>query len=742
MSLAKLLSCLIAVFLTCAPALAAPEGFAAVQAPPASGTATQASASGCFTGRDLLRQALDLLIADDFAQAEHVFASSLELTSDDSRNLQTWLNDYQEFLAQRGLRRQASSQRHIAKAQEELRDGDLQQALASAYRAAKVSPDPKTLRNEPWLKELVQLCAAEAEKLVDQGKYAEATVILREIALIFPEDQSWKQRFEQAALRAGILGAYDKQSNWQRRLRDADPHDFERAVEIVDKYYVKTVDYRKMLLSVIKGFRSFLTTKGLDDAFEDLGNRLAVIRLLDSLGKEADQAQKAPDVTAANLIETYWRIVHWNRQSLQVPDPVLVDLLAAQAFQTLDDYSEMIWPDQQDWFARSTIGSFSGIGVQIRLNEAKQLEVVTPLDGTPAFKAGLQADDLIVAVDGRTTKGIAIDEAIRRITGEKGTKVVLTMRRSGRAEEFDVAITRDTIKIESVRGYNRLPDNGWNYIVDQTQKIAYVRITNFTKNTVEELDQAIRHCRSQDARALILDLRFNPGGTLKAAEEVTDRFLPPGEVIVRTDGRGVKPTEARTSKSDFCAGWPVVILTSDRSASAAEIVAGALQDHSRAIVVGQRTFGKGLVQRPFRLPGWAWSNSDVSMKLTTAYWYLPKGRNVQRSDDDDHWGVQPDFAVDLTPDEFTSLNTRWSNAIIIHPPDVKPHDWAPESDSNVAPADLQPDANVESPATESAQPDAAVTDDDSSADEPLDLPDPQLQTALLVTRLELLVGDD
>lgn len=739
---AKLFSLLLALFFAClqpfAPVLAADPGLATIER----GLPSELKSTVIvLTGRDLLRQALDLVKADDFDGAEHLLLSSFDLDSDDSHQLHSSFSGYQQFVAQRRMRRQASSNEYVVQAKERLAAGELQEALAAAYLAVEVSPDPQLLRAQAWLEELVQLCAAEAERLSEQGQYSKAAIILREIAGIYADDQSWKQQLEQTALHAGILGAYDKESNWQQRLRDIDTHDFENAVRYIDRYYVKEVDYRKMILGMIKGFRSFLTTKRLEESFPGLADTQAVADLLDFIDQKNTHFQDAPYITAADLKRTYWQIILENQQKLNVPDPILVDLLSSQAFQGLDDYTEMIWPDQQEWFARSTMGTFSGIGVQIRLNEAKQLEVVTPLVDTPAFKAGLQAGDLIVAVDGKSTEGFTINEAVRHITGKKGTKVALTIRRPGRAEEFSVSIVRDVIRIKSVRGYDRMPDNGWNYLLDETEKIAYIKISNFTHNTAKELDAAISACRAQDARALILDLRFDPGGTLAAAEDVADRFLPSRELIVSTRGRRTKPYVAETSMPDSCAGWPVVVLTSDRSASAAEIVAGALQDHDRAIVVGERTYGKGLVQRPFRLgPRY---KSQVTVKVTTAYWYLPMGRNVQRSDESEQWGVQPDFPVELTLDEVKALYARWLEAAIIHPNNVELDEPADDSDPSEAPADSQPDSGSESFSPEPSEP-APTPDTDEPADESTetelpDLPDPQLQSALLVARLELML---
>ncbi|NIA07267.1 MAG: PDZ domain-containing protein [Actinobacteria bacterium] len=723
---ARSISLLSVLFLVLASTLVIGEDLAVVQSPPPPAVA---SVPAVLSGRDLLRRALDLLEVYDFPQAESLLIDSLGLSSAEGTKLRSWLSDYQQFLAERRVQRQVTSQEHIAKAHTKLAAGEFQDALAETFLAVRVSPDPDALRAQDWLTELVDRCAVEAQEYISQGQYTKAAIIFQEISSIFPDEPSWKERVEQAGLQAGMVGAYGENSDWQQRLRDVDTHDFESAVALVDRYYVKPVNHRKMLLGALRGLRTFLTIERLQKSFSSLADKQAVVSLLDSIDEQIQSARTAPNIDAADVIRVYWQIIYWNRQGLRLPDAVLVDLFSTRAFAAIDDYTEMIWPEQQEWFSRTTMGSFSGIGVQIKLNVAKQLEVVTPLEGTPALKAGLQAADLIVAVDGRSTEGISINEAVRRITGRKGTKVLLTIRRPGRPGEFNVSIVRDVIRIDSVRGYDRLPGNGWNYIIDDVRKIAYVRISNFTSNTSHELDQAIDTSRKQGARALILDLRFDPGGTLAGAEDVSDRFLPPGRLIVSTSGRRARNYEARTERPDSCAGWPVVVLASERSASAAEIVAGALQDHDRAFVVGERTFGKGLVQRPLRLR--PISNSQVSIKLTTAYWYLPKGRNVQRSDESKDWGVLPDFAVDLTLDETRSLTSRWASAAIIRPAGVD----SPEGsvDNSSPPSQAQP--------TES---DVPESDDDSTAvdepePEPKDLPDPQLQTALLVARLELLV---
>ena len=717
--------------------------------------------------RELQGQVLDLLKQNDLVGAENLLQSSLDLAVCDSPHVHDWLSQYQQFLADRDLRRSEVADEHLAKAKEHIEQEKLEEALASVLRAVLASPRPQDIRDEDWLDELVALCAAKADTLIEEGKYGDAALILGEISHIFKGDDFWKERYEQAGLHASIQGAYGKDSDWQQRLRDVDKDDFERALLVIDKNYVTPVDYRKMLLRALKGFRLLLSTKDLDELFSDQPEQsLALARLVNDTDQKIESLEETPHVSAADLRKIYYQILAQNKPGLEIPEPVLVDLFTNQALQSLDDYTQMIWPDQQKWFSRTTTGSFTGIGVQIRINKAKQLEVTTPLAGTPAFRAGLQAGDLIVGVDGKTTKGITVDGAVRRITGKKDTTVVLTIKRPGRTEEFDVPIVRAKIKITSVFGYSRLPDDTWNYILDESEKIAYIRITNFMQNTSAQLDQAIQACREQGARALILDLRFNPGGTLRSAEEVSDRFLPLDKPIVSTRGRRVKSYAANALHSDSCAGWPLIVLACDKSASASEIVAGALQDHKRAAIVGERTFGKGLVQRPFAIRPW-FDDSQVSIKVTTAYWYLPEGRNVQRSDEVKTWGVEPDFLIDLTPREIASLFTRWRKADIIHNANGSPADDVsaspqPPADSSDTEEPEEPTAEPEEPTAEpeesTAEPEESVeptvepedpmesietSPDDDATQEPAPiLPDPQLETALLMARLELLLNQN
>ncbi len=259
-------------------------------------------------------------------------------------------------------------------------------------------------------------------------------------------------------------------------------------------------------------------------------------------------------------------------------------------------------------------GSFYGIGVAVRIMNEK-LVVVSPIPGTPAGRAGLRAGDIIAKIDGEPTQGKPIDELLKRLRGPKGTKVRLTIVRPGYDQPFDVVIIRDEIPLTTV---------SYSFMVNEST--GYVRIKSFGEKTYDELNKALRELRSQGMKALVLDLRGNTGGLLLQAVEILDLFLPPGYTLVELRGQGLETKITYTSdQRDPYEDIPLLVLVNQGSASASEIVAGALQDHDRAIIIGKPTWGKGLVQTMFQL------SFHTALALTTGRYYTPSGRLIQRS---------------------------------------------------------------------------------------------------------------
>lgn len=304
----------------------------------------------------------------------------------------------------------------------------------------------------------------------------------------------------------------------------------------------------------------------------------------------------------------------------------------------LDQHSDYIAPDELAEFRRDVESEFGGIGVQISL-ENDELTVISPIVGSPAYRAGVVAGDVITKINGESTEGITLSEAVKRIKGKLGTKVELTIRHAGVADEETVQVERANIVLTTVRGERRKDDDSWDFMYDAGRKIGYVRITTFGRHTVRELRAAMEELTSRDVRGLILDLRSNPGGLLSSAIGVSDMFVADG-VIVRMSGRNVEGRAWKAHDAGTYSGFPIAVLVNRFSASASEIVAACLQDHQRAVVIGQRTWGKGSVQNILRL-----ETGRSALKLTTAEYKRPNGKNIHRAkeaSDEDDWGVRPD----------------------------------------------------------------------------------------------------
>ncbi|WP_428937351.1 S41 family peptidase [Fontivita pretiosa] len=306
----------------------------------------------------------------------------------------------------------------------------------------------------------------------------------------------------------------------------------------------------------------------------------------------------------------------------------------------LDPFTMYVPPARQEEFERLLEGTFKGVGIQLNQLENGTIEVVTPIEGSPAFKAGVMAGDHILKVNGEGIEGLRLPEVIKKIGGPVGTEVTLTVRHvTGQIE--DLTMTREEIVVPSVKGYQRQPDNSWDYYICDDPKIAYLRIAQFTPDTFDRVKEAITSLLSQGMQGLILDLRFNPGGRLDQAVQVIDLFLDKG-VIVSTKGRSRPEQVIRATEPGTLPYFPMIVLVNEHSASASEIVAGSLMDNRRAVVIGERTYGKGSVQEVIPL-----DNKGGELKLTVAYYYLPSGRLVHRRKDATDWGVQPQIVVPM-----------------------------------------------------------------------------------------------
>lgn len=319
----------------------------------------------------------------------------------------------------------------------------------------------------------------------------------------------------------------------------------------------------------------------------------------------------------------------------------------------LDRYSAYISPEDFQDFHAKTSGEFQGLGIEIGVRGG-WLTVIAPIENTPASRAGMLAGDRIIKIETESTKDMTIMDAVKRLRGKKGTKVTITIVHAGSVKEIELTITRGVIPLISVRGYKRLDKNGkWDFFADSDAKVGYIRVGAFQENTMKEFDEATAKLQADGMKALILDLRFNPGGQLSVAIDMCNRFLSEG-VIVSTKGR-VGPADIyRAEKKHTLPDFPVAVLVNNWSASASEIVAGALQDHRRAIIVGEHTFGKGSVQTVFQL-----EEGTSALKLTTAHYYTPSGRGIHRDETNGEGGLKPDIDIPTTLKDEAGLQKHW-----------------------------------------------------------------------------------
>ena len=342
----------------------------------------------------------------------------------------------------------------------------------------------------------------------------------------------------------------------------------------------------------------------------------------DKADNASDQAEPLPLEDIRTFTEVFSRVK--SDYVDDIGDKKLLKNAIRGMLSGLDPHSSYLDKEAYEALQEGTSGEFGGLGIEVGMEDGF-IKVISPIDNTPAARAGVKAGDTIIRLDDTPVKGMSLSEAIEKMRGKPGTDLELTIVRDDSDKPVKITITRDIIKVESVK--TRMLEPGYGYL----------RISQFQSNTGEETRKAVEDLKSEaegKLKGMILDLRNNPGGVLSAAVSVSDVFLKDG-LIVYTEGRG-EDNELRfnAKPGDKLDGAPLVVLVNGGSASAAEIVAGALQDRQRAIIMGEQTFGKGSVQTILPM------NNNTALKLTTARYYTPSGRSIQAN------GIEPDITID------------------------------------------------------------------------------------------------
>ena len=558
---------------------------------------------------------------------------------------------------------------------------DIVDALSVINQACEFADESQKekLLSDSSVKEILQKAIDRAAKLEVEGKWLEAyTTCYAWLMAIDRDNEGYSDYADQLLDKAAIAISFEDSpcETREERFSGIEKDIFIRTIFFLDLYYVNAIDYTQMANKAIERCELLGEVIGAPSRFSldsqknkanssdtelfmppdrrKLANWLAS---LDALSDEVKSAsESARGVDKRKFIRIFEEVLRLNERTVDLPQSILIAQFSEASLASLDPYTVIIWPKQVQDFEKMMTSEFTGIGIEISKPKGL-LTVASLLPDTPAYKSGLDAGDVIQAVDGLKTKDMTLSCAVHKITGPKGTKVVLTIERPGEENTKDITITRDRIIVPTIRGWQRTDSGQWRYMIDQKNKIGYVRLTSFASESAARLEKVLLRLESQGLRGLVLDLRSNSGGLLDSAVAVVDKFIEEGLIVKRQGGFGKMPIYENARRRNTHPNYPFVILVNSGSASASEIVAGALADkkYKRATLVGTRTHGKGSVQGITGYPG-----KGAQLKYTMAYYHLPSDQRVESKDavrklGRDDWGVGPNVEVELKSNEIKKM---------------------------------------------------------------------------------------
>ncbi len=630
-------------------------GPAVMVSPPASSADTleENKPVGSAVQQEKWLEGLSLVGTGKIDKATEIINSLATAGVSDERvaHVRGWLSEYGEFEESRRERLGKDYSKYVSWAKDDIAAGRRHQALVSISMAHSVADDPDEFVKEPWVVEAVENALQAAQDYEAKNKwYAAARVYVR-LQDLYPLDKEYRKALERCQDHIRLELTYEPEADWESAVADISKDMAYDAFLKISTDYLKTPDFREAVLGALRQVLLMTRTPKLAEVFEKLNDKEAVAEFSTRVEARLKFAEAKESLTVHELIAHFERVLEINEEIGLFPQTVLVREFTYGALQPLDRFSDMIWPSDVLEFNKHTQGRFSGVGIHIRKNDGEPILVVSPLKDSPAYRAGVRPGDLITKINGKNAAKYTITKAVREITGPVGTTVNLTLKRPGEEEEFELKLERQEISVESIKGFDRDDHDAWKYMIDDKHKIACIRLTNFTESSADELKEVLAGLTKQGLRGLVFDLRDNPGGPLKAAVDVSGMFLPANKPIVSTKDRNGSPWEVSSPSDTSYTDFPMIILTSRYSASASEIVTGALQVHKRALVLGERTYGKGSVQQVLPL-----NRSRMAfLKLTTQLYYLPDGRCLHKDDDSVTWGVDADIPARVFPKERIKL---------------------------------------------------------------------------------------
>ena len=559
---------------------------------------------------------------------------------------------------------------------------DITAALAVIAKASEFadSGQKEQLLSEAFVKETLQTAIDNAATNEVEGKWLEAyTNCYGWLVAIDPNNEGYSDHTQELLDKASLAMVFEDSpcETSEERFQGVRGEMLIRAVNFLNSHYVKRLDYNEMAAKALEQCKLLAevigTSSKLNDDSEDNGSSSANIMkiawepkklaawassvdgLLDEVRDESNRLGRK------EFLKLFERMLELNEVTVDLPETVLISQFAEAALAALDPYTVIVWPRQMQDFEQMMTNEFMGIGIEISKQKGL-LTVSSLLIDTPAFHSDLDAGDVIEKVNGLSTKDMTLFCAAKKIKGPAGTKVRLTVRRPNDDETvedqvFDVTIVRDKITVPTVRGWQRTHGGKWLHMIDEENKIGYVRLTGFSTDTALGLERVLRDLENQGLKGLIMDLRYNTGGLLDSAVAVADKFIDDGWIVKRQPRAGQMAIFEYAHRRGTHPNFPMVILINSSSASASEIVAGTLADevNKRAILVGTRTHGKGSVQGITNYVG-----KGAQLKYTQAYYHLPSGQRVESRDAMEKlgrkdWGVGPNIEVELRSDEIKKL---------------------------------------------------------------------------------------
>jgi carboxyl-terminal processing protease len=629
--------------------------------------------------------------------------------------------------------READMAKALEDLQAERTKGEVTKALTAAVRLQTLSDDWAEALEHAEVRALISDAEKAAAQAEADGDWLVAQEIQFRLRTLFDESgdaavfRRYDHKLDEINKRIMLLAQYAPRELWKLRKAYAERQDPDKPFPEFNDAFGD--DWREQLDGISKGMlsaalmkaankhisaggwepivrgglaavRVLATTPTLAENFEGMADAAKASMLRDAVDARIEDLARKPreQVGRPDYLSALRTVLQANAEGPQIPETVIYREFGDGALEELagrfeDEYTQIIWPEQLRRFEQSIKGDFIGVGIQIRHDDRRDIQVTAPLEGGPAARGGVKSDDRIVAVNGVSTVGWTLNKAVDSITGPAGEEVVLSVRREGADDPIDIPLKRERIKIRTVNGWwkKALDTAGaplWDWYADPDAGIGYVRLTSFADDSFTDFQKAVAEMRAErPLRGLILDLRHNPGGRLDSAIQFSNLFIERGPIVAVQD-RNRRPVwqQGAEPQRAYLKDLPLVVLVNQGSASASEIVSGVLKSYDRAVVIGERSFGKGSVQEVEECGD---QNARAAIKVTTQYYVLPPAvgeaewRLVHKKPGSTDWGVAPDLVVKMTPDQIEKSLTLRADADVIE-------EWKPEDERKERPdvADL------------------------------------------------------